>query len=337
MFDWDGEVGEELLARPERMMRAFEEAIQKAAPHVLNRIDGEKSLKTHVHVRLVALPITPWTFFERIPTAASLGRLVSVRGTVVRVGGVRMLERSREWECARCHGRTWTHADDTQYGVVSPPAQCEGSVDGLVCRGVKFTCAGSPGTAPATSLCDDYQEAKIQERTSVLDVGAVPRAIPVLLRHELVDACRAGDDVLVTGILGCRMRPPRPHVSTCDGELFLAVTSVVPATAHVAESTAGAPPPDQRRRFDRFWSAYQTPEARWHGRAAIVDSFCPQIFGMFLVKLAVLLTVIGGADVPDPGDDRPRRARREGHLLLVGDPGTTMKCEGGVCIETGCM
>ena len=52
----------------------------------------------------------------------------------------------------------------------------------------------------------DYQEIKIQELTSVLEIGAVPRSIVVLLRHELVDQCRAGDDVIITGILGCRSK-----------------------------------------------------------------------------------------------------------------------------------
>ena len=50
----------------------------------------------------------------------------------------------------------------------------------------------------------DYQEIKIQELTSVLEIGAVPRSIVVLLRHELVDQCR--DDVIITGILGCRSK-----------------------------------------------------------------------------------------------------------------------------------
>lgn len=47
----------------------------------------------------------------------------------------------------------------------------------------------------------DYQEIKIQESTQVLDVGAIPRSIPIILMDDLVDIVKAGDDAIVTGIL----------------------------------------------------------------------------------------------------------------------------------------
>ena len=46
---------------------------------------------------------------------------------------------------------------------------------------------------------------------------------------------------------------------------------------------------------------------------------------MFLVKLSTLMTIIGGSEekVPEKEfiDGAARKSRREGHLLLVGDPG----------------
>lgn len=38
----------------------------------------------------------------------------------------------------------------------------------------------------------DYQEIKIQESTQVLDVGAIPRSIPIILMDDLVDIVKAG-------------------------------------------------------------------------------------------------------------------------------------------------
>ena len=49
---------------------------------------------------------------------------------------------------------------------------------------------------------------------------------------------------------------------------------------------------------------------------------CPQMYGLFLVKLATVMTLIGG--VARGGGDKSR-IRGDVHMLLVGDPGT------GVC------
>ena len=48
-------------------------------------------------------------------------------------------------------------------------------------------------------------------------------------------------------------------------------------------------------------------------------SVCPQIYGLFPVKLACLLMLIGGVARADAGGTH---IHGEVHLLLVGDPGT---------------
>jgi DNA helicase MCM9 len=51
----------------------------------------------------------------------------------------------------------------------------------------------------------------------------------------------------------------------------------------------------------------------------LVQSVCPQLYGLYMVKLAVLMTLIGGVAHTDPSGTR---TRGESHLLLIGDPGT---------------
>jgi hypothetical protein len=51
----------------------------------------------------------------------------------------------------------------------------------------------------------------------------------------------------------------------------------------------------------------------------ILKSVCPQIFGMALVKMALMLAVIGGVARSTKSG---MKIRGEPHLLLVGDPGT---------------
>ena len=326
IFDWDPDLGEECLMRPMKFLEAFEEAIQRAQPRFLliHEYPDRLRLKSKILPRFTALPLTPWTFFERIPTANSLGRLLSIRGTVIRTGGLKMQEYSKEWECTRCKTKQFTFVDDHQYGNIPKPVICVGIVDEIPCKNLKFV-----EIISNTSMHVDYQEIKIQELTSVLEIGAVPRSILILLRHELVDTCRAGDDVIITGILGCRFKPTlKADASRLDGEMFLQATSIQ-STASINDSmgsgsvAAAADETDLFNLYEKFWS--EVRDEPISGRSAIVNSFCPQIHGMFLLKLATLMTIIGGCESVDRDhefENGARRSRKEGHLLLVGDPGT---------------
>lgn len=46
--------------------------------------------------------------------------------------------------------------------------------------------------------------------------------------------------------------------------------------------------------FASFWSHWKSNGQIFTGRDIIVEAFCPQLFGMYYVKLATLLTLIGG-------------------------------------------
>lgn len=329
LFDWNPDLGEECLLRPIKFLESFEEAIQNAQPRFLlvHEYPDRLRLKSKILPRFTALPLTPWTFFERIPTANSLGRLLSVRGTVIRTGGLKMQEYSKEWECTRCKTKQFTFVDDHQYGIIPKPVICTGVVDEVPCKNLKFS-----EIISLNSMHVDYQEIKIQELTSVLEIGAVPRSILILLRHELVDTCRAGDDVIITGLLGCRFKPTlKADSSRLDGEMFLKATSIQ-STASINDSmrggiaTSAADETELLNSFQKFWSKFSDSII---GRSVIVNSFCPQIHGMFLMKLATLMTIIGGCESEDHDTEienetqnGARKSRKEGHLLLFGDPGT---------------
>jgi DNA helicase MCM9 len=68
--------------------------------------------------------------------------------------------------------------------------------------------------------------------------------------------------------------------------------------------------------FQQFWR--QHAQHPFHARNEILKSVCPKLNGLYLVKLAVMLVLMGGV----PQYDRSGvKIRGDVHLLLVGDPG----------------
>lgn len=84
--------------------------------------------------------------------------------------------------------------------------------------------------------------------------------------------------------------------------------------------------PAEDAQFRGFWAAHQG--CPLVGRNKILASICPQLHGLFLVKLATALMLIGGVTRHD--ESSGSRIRGELHMLLVGDPGTGGWCEDGI-------
>ncbi|KAJ3700184.1 hypothetical protein LUZ61_003889 [Rhynchospora tenuis] len=130
---------------------------------------------------------------------------------------------------------------------------------------------------------------------------------------DLVDLVKAGDDVIVTGVLTAKWSSDLKDVR-CDLDPIIVANFV----RRTNELKSEIEIPDAIiKKFQQFWSHYRN--APLTGRNAILQGICPQIFGLFTVKLAVALTLIGGVQHVDSSGTK---VRGEPHMLLVGDPGT---------------
>jgi DNA helicase MCM9 len=182
------------------------------------------AFKPHIHSRIIHLPRTSEIIRETVSSILSrdVGHVVQVPGTVVRTGMLKMLEHSRRYRCGKCFQEKEVAMDvEMRNATLAPPSFCVGQgagPDGL-CGGKTFS------KVEGSEMCRDYQEIKIQEQVQHLGIGSMPRGIMVLLHDDLVDSCKPGDDVRITGV---PMRRWKPLVkgTRADAELVIVCNSV---------------------------------------------------------------------------------------------------------------
>ena len=275
--------------------------------------DGEYSrnfvLKRNVHVRLVGAIGVEEFIRNKVPKTGDVGRLVTFIGTVTRTGAMKMVVTQKLYTCNKCNAPVRQFYDKSQYNLIDKPFKCPGDRQES-CNSTKFTeCEANTDNADD---CKDYQEIRIQEQVSKLTIGTVPRSITVILEDDLVDSVKPGDDVIVNGIVFQRWKKLKDG-ERCDLQLCLYAVYIEQNTVSVDSHSCVT---DFEHEFEEFWRMNQT--TRLQARNLILKSFCPQVHGMYLVKLAVILVLLGGVQKEDKGI----RIRGDPHLLLVGDPGT---------------
>ncbi|KAL0375116.1 UNVERIFIED_CONTAM: putative DNA helicase MCM8 [Sesamum radiatum] len=221
--------------------------------------------------------------------AAYIDRLVSVRGTVIKVSTVRPLVIQLSFSCAKC-GTTITR--DFPDGKFSPPTKCEMQA----CKSRNF----NPIRSTAWPI--DFQKIRIQEllRSEHHEEGRVPRTVECELTEDLVDTCIPGDVVTVTGII----RVINNYMDIGGGKskgknqtlyyLYLEVVSItnsksqsVPEDMQQTDTNARATEHSDLYSFSPRDLEFIVKFSEEHGSDVfrqILQSICPSIYGHELVK-----------------------------------------------------
>ncbi|XP_034754360.1 DNA helicase MCM8, partial [Etheostoma cragini] len=311
----------ELKEQPEVMLNCLGVAI-----HQVLTIDLEKQAAELQEEELpVATPIIniphiiarlynyePLTALRTL-RANVFGRLVCVRGTVVRVSNIRPLCTRMAFRCLGC---MHTQSLPLQHGKYATPTKCI-QPD---CRSRTFT----PSRSSPFTHTVDWQIIKVQELMGgeQRETGRIPRTVECQLTSDLCDSCVPGDTVTVTGIVRVTSDgSSRGNKDQCMFLLYLEAISVSNTKGQQSKSAQGSL--ENRSGGEEFslkeLYAIQEIQSQPELLRLIVQSLCPVIYGHLLVKAALALVLFGGRQKHTGKNSVP--VRGDPHILMVGDPG----------------
>ena len=120
---------------------------------------------------------------------ANIGKLLSISGTVTRTSEVRPELYLATFICEGCRTVISNVEQTFRY---TEPTQCP-----------NLTCGNRQGWRLdiRQSTFVDWQKVRIQENSSEIPTGSMPRTMDVILRGEIVDRAKAGEKCVFTGTL----------------------------------------------------------------------------------------------------------------------------------------
>ncbi|KAH7394964.1 MCM2/3/5 family-domain-containing protein [Phaeosphaeria sp. MPI-PUGE-AT-0046c] len=118
---------------------------------------------------------------------SSIGQLLSISGTATRTSEVRPLLSMATFTCEACNTLV---PNVEQTFTYTNPTQCPNT-----------TCMNREGWRldPRKSTFIDWQKVRIQENSSEIPTGSMPRTMDVILLGEMVDRAKAGEKCIFTG------------------------------------------------------------------------------------------------------------------------------------------
>jgi DNA replication licensing factor MCM6 len=119
----------------------------------------------------------------------NIGQLLSISGTVTRTSEVRPELAQATFTCEACNTVVPAVEQTFKY---TEPTQCP-----------NLTCGNRVGWRldVRQSVFVDWQKVRIQENSSEIPTGSMPRTMDVILRGEMVDRAKAGEKCIFTGAL----------------------------------------------------------------------------------------------------------------------------------------
>ncbi|MFL6488194.1 MAG: minichromosome maintenance protein MCM, partial [Nitrososphaera sp.] len=283
--------------KPDEYLEAFNEAVLS----ILREIHPDYEQEIHEKIRVRIGNYTVQKGLREI-NADLINKLVSISGMVVRSSEVKPLAKKVAYKCMNCNTVTESQLKGL---VMKKPIKCP------ACSEKELE------MDPESSLFIDFQMVRLQELPEDLPAGQLPHYIEVTVMSDLVDQCRPGDRIILTGIIRIEQEQLVPQAKTSLFRLRMEGNNI--------EYLGGRAGSKDTRSVERIMISTEderqirTIASKPDAYEKLIASFAPHVYGHEPIKEAILLLIVGS--VTKRLEDGSTR-RGDINVLLVGDPGT---------------
>lgn len=218
-----------------------------------------------------------------------LGRMVRVVGSIIKTYPVFFKNVMSEQTCLKCN--EVFHFSEQEVSKL---------------KGNPFCQACGACTLKVTQNFQHSFPIQVIKIQNMNNSSAMSEPIELSIEGEKAGTLKPGDKISATGIVMRKwkcLKPNEPMIST----LYVKILQILKEEDEEDEFS------EVKHLIDEYCA-----KSRFDRRAFIVNSFCSELYGLFNVKLGLLIALAGGA----VGTKEPGAFRQNSHVLLVGDPAT---------------
>jgi DNA replication licensing factor MCM7 len=248
----------------------------------------------------------------RFVRSRSMGRMVTIRGMIVRASDVKPSCVVATYTCDACGCEVYQVVENKREFL--PQRVCPST-----------ECIQRPGTRMDTlhlqtrgSKFVKFQELKLQELPNQVPMGHIPRSMSVHCRGELTRLCAPGDVVTIDGVFLPQRIAEGGYRAMKAGLIsttYLEAHNIIVHKKSFDESLLGSLSEEDSAKLEADIAKVSSGD---DPLAALASAIAPEIFGHEDIKRSLLLQLVGGCTRKLPDG---MRIRGDINICLMGDPG----------------
>lgn len=294
----------DITHKPDEMLASFNEAVIS----ILSEIHPEyvDEIKDHIRVRIGNYAVQKGL---RDINADVINKLLGVSGMVVRSSEVKPFGKKIAYRCLNCN-----HINVSQLKGLSvkKPQRCINCSEKELEMDIE------------NSLFIDFQLVRLQELPEDLPAGQLPHYIEVTILGDLVDQCRPGDRIMLTGVVRIDQEASSFLSGSSASQIKTSLFKLRMEGNNI-EYLGGRAGDKKTRSIERISISAEdekqilTMAKKPDIYEKLISSFAAHVYGHEVIKESILLLIVGSVNKKlDDGSAR----RGDINILLVGDPGT---------------
>ena len=298
-------LAKDIIHNPDEMLAAFSEAVVS----ILSEIHPEYAdeIKDNIRVRIGNYAVQKGL---RDINADVINKLLGVSGMVVRSSEVKPFGKRIAYRCLNCNQINLSQLKGLS---LRKPQRCLNCSEKELEMDIE------------NSLFIDFQLVRLQELPEDLPAGQLPHYIEVTILGDLVDQCRPGDRVMLTGVVRIDQESSSFTSGNSSSSQIKNSLFRLRMEGNNIEYLGGRAGDKKTRSIERISiSAEDEKQIVAMSKKPdiyekLISSFAAHVYGHEVIKESILLLIVGSVNKKlDDGSAR----RGDINILLVGDPGT---------------